>query len=318
MILYMGRILFVEPEKYPELEVQLQEEGIDYDRASAEEAEELFARIDYDGVVGPEDRDFYEAIDEDVPYLAFEHFDRNFTDTLSGVPDIDSERIEHYIDRDPKMDAETYVDMLAHDIRNDINALDGYLELVRTAGSSDNVEDYWQVIDDKIDSINDLVETTDAISSLGGDQKRTVDLSSSLEQAAEEYRSEAESRGFDLRLNSHESYPVEAGPLLGDMYGQILENALNHSGGDVIEVDVTSNERVAKVNIEDNGKGIPEDLHGAIMEEGFTNGESGNTGIGLFLVSQIAESYDISLDIGNSDDLGGARFTTFVPGSKES
>jgi len=41
----MGRVLFVEPEKYPELEAKLQEEGIDYDRASSMEAQELFDRV---------------------------------------------------------------------------------------------------------------------------------------------------------------------------------------------------------------------------------------------------------------------------------
>lgn len=57
----MSRVLFVEPEEYEELQIALEDEGIDYDRVSSEEAKELFQRVRYDGIVGPEDRDLYES-----------------------------------------------------------------------------------------------------------------------------------------------------------------------------------------------------------------------------------------------------------------
>lgn len=308
----MGRVLFVEPEEYPELEVQLQEEGIDYDRASSDEAQELFERIGYDGVVGPEDRELYEsAVDEGVPFLAFETFSRNFTDSLSQVPDVDAQRIDHYLDEEG-LKAQDYVDMLAHDIRNDVQVIEGYSELAR---EDPEKQEYWNVIEEKMGSVKGLLETTDVLSSIEDGDTEDTSLNAALERAVNKYECEAADRGFDLSLESDDSYTVSAGPLLNDMYGQLIENGLNHSNGETIKISVTGNESAARVDVEDDGKGVPEGLRSDILEKGVVNGDSGNTGIGMFLVSKIAESYDISLDIGESEELGGARFTTFVPKS---
>lgn len=309
----MGRVLFVEPEEYPELEAQLQEEGIDYDRASSNEAQELFERIGYDGVVGPEDRELYEsAVDEGVPFLAFETFSRNFTDSLSQIPDVDAQRIDHYLDEGLK--AQDYIDMLVHDIRNNLQVIEGYSELAR---EDPEKQEYWNVIEEKMGSVKGLLETTDVLSSIEDGETEDTSLNAALEGAVNKYECEAADRGFNLSLESDDSYTVSAGPLLSNMYGQLIENGLNHSNGETIKISVTDNESTARVDVEDDGKGVPEGLRGDILERGAINGDSENTGIGLFLVSEIAKSYDISLDIGESEELGGARFTTFIPKSGE-
>ena len=304
----------MDPEEYEELQVALEEEGIEYDRASSEEAEQLFERVSYDGVVGPENQELYEtAEDEGVPYLAFETLSRNFTDALCGVPDVDAQRVDQYLG-DSGLKVEDYLDMLVHDIRNDINVIEGYSDLIR---ENPDKEEHWDVIDENLGSVRDLLETTDVIRSIENSTTTDTDLNVALERAVNEYNAEAEDRGFDLSLEADDDYMVSAGPLLDDIYGQLIENGLNHSEGETIQISVTGNEGAARVDVEDDGKGVPEDLRSDILERGVTNGSSGNTGIGMFLVSKIAETYGISLDVGESDELGGARFTTFVPRSKE-
>lgn len=310
----MGRVLFVEPEKYPELEAKLQEEGIDYDRASSMEAQELFDRVGYDGVVGPEDRDLYEsAVDEGVPFLAFETFSRNFTDSLSQVPDVDAQRIDHYLD-EKGLNEKDYIEMLTHDIRNKVQVIEGYSGLVR---EDPDKQEYWEIIEENLNSVKGLLDTTEVFSSIENGDREERSLNTALEAAVDEYEREAVEKKFDLYLEADDSYTVSTGPLLQNMYGQLIENSLKHSGGEKIKISVTGNESAARVDVEDDGKGVPEELRSDILEKGTINGDSGNTGIGMFIVSKIADSYDINLNVGESEEFGGARFTTFVPKSDQ-
>lgn len=203
--------------------------------------------------------------------------------------------------------------MLAHDIRNDINVIEGYSELAREEPER---EEYWNIIKENLNSVKGLLDTTDVFSSIEGGKTEEVSLNLALERAVNEYDAEVSDRGFNLDLETEGENMVSAGPLLDDMYSQFIENGLNHSDGETIKISVTANEGAARVDIEDDGKGVPEELRSSILEKGVTNGSSGNTGIGMFIVSKIAENYGINLDVGDSDDLGGARFTTFVPKSE--
>lgn len=310
----MARVLFVEPEEYSDLELSLQEQGIEYDRATRDEAEELFSRIDYDGIVGPELGSLYdEAKEEGVPYMAFDSFGSSYTDILSGRPDVDAERIDHYLNSCPDEDANLFLQLLRHDAGNDLNVAMGYIELLEEDDDNKNNDRYWQVINDKMMSIEDLLDSSRVVDNLKNGETYPTNLNGSVETALDDYEAVAEENGFDIKVDSDEEYIVDAGPLLDDMYGQLIENAINHSGGETIDIDISGNERVAKVEIADDGKGIPEALRDEVVQKGVTNGDSGNSGIGLFLFSRIADLYDVTVDIGESEDLGGAKFTTVIP-----
>jgi signal transduction histidine kinase len=314
----MARVLFVEPEDYSELEVSLQEEGIEYDRATEDEAEELFSRIDYDGVVGPEISSLYDAAsEEDVPYLAFDSFGRDFTDTLSGRPEVDAQRVDHYLDNCPNGAADFFLSILRHDAGNDLNVAAGYAEILKEEDDNEDHEEYWQVIKDKLHSVEDLLETSKVVSSLSEGETQEVNLNRALEEAIHDYEAQAREEGFDIPFNYDDEYNIEAGPLLEDLYGQLIENSINHSDGSLIDVNVSGSDRFVRVDVEDDGVGIPEDQQDAVLQKGVTNGDSGNTGLGMFLASEIADRYDIHLEAGESEEHGGARFTTVIPRSDQ-
>ncbi|WEL23347.1 sensor histidine kinase [Candidatus Nanohalovita haloferacivicina] len=310
----MARVLFVEPEEYSELEISLQEQGIEYDRATRDEAKELFSRIDYDGIVGPEIGALYDdAEEEGIPYMAFDSFGTNYTDILSGRPDVDAERIDHYLNSCPDEDANLFLQLLRHDAGNDLNVAMGYIELLEEDDYNESNDRYWEVIGDKMRSIEDLLDTSRVVNNLKNGETYPTDLNNSVDSAVEDYEAVASDNDIEIDVDADENYLVNAGPLLDDMYAQLIENAINHSGGETIDINISGNERVAKVEVADDGKGIPEKLRDEIIQKGVTNGDTGNSGIGLFLFSRIADIYDITVDIGESEELGGAKFTTVIP-----
>jgi signal transduction histidine kinase len=43
--------------------------------------------------------------------------------------------------------------------------------------------------------------------------------------------------------------------------------------------------------VADQGKGIPDEVKARVFDEGFTFGETGNTGLGLYIVKKTMERY---------------------------
>ena len=93
---------------------------------------------------------------------------------------------------------------------------------------------------------------------------------------------------------------------LDEMLGNLVENAAKYGGGRVF-VTVEPKEANVDILVEDDGPGIPEELRGELFTRGArldTTGKPG-TGLGLAIVRDVAEIYDGSISLEESEDLGG-------------
>jgi signal transduction histidine kinase len=99
---------------------------------------------------------------------------------------------------------------------------------------------------------------------------------------------------------------------LDEMLGNLVDNAAKYGGGRVF-VTVKPNGANVDFEGEDDGPGIPTELRGQLFSRGArldTTGKPG-TGLGLAIVRDVAEIYDGSIALEESEDLGGllARLT---------
>jgi signal transduction histidine kinase len=98
----------------------------------------------------------------------------------------------------------------------------------------------------------------------------------------------------------------------------LLVNAARHTGPDHrIWLDVSSYEGGVLISVEDDGPGIPQDLHASIFEP-FRQGPNAaphapGTGIGLSLVARFAELHGGRAWLTDREG-GGASFHVFIPG----
>jgi len=92
---------------------------------------------------------------------------------------------------------------------------------------------------------------------------------------------------------------------LDEMLGNLIENAAKYGGGSVF-VTVRDDGRFVEFQIEDDGAGIPEVERERIFDRGarLDTGKPG-TGLGLAIVRDVAEIYDGSITLEESEDLGG-------------
>ena len=101
---------------------------------------------------------------------------------------------------------------------------------------------------------------------------------------------------------------------LDEMLGNLIENAAKYGGGRVF-VTVEPNRRMVDILVEDDGPGIPEERHGELFRRGArldTTGKPG-TGLGLAIVRDVAEIYGGSIELEESEDLGGLLARLSLP-----
>ena len=103
---------------------------------------------------------------------------------------------------------------------------------------------------------------------------------------------------------------------LDEMIGNLVENAAKYGGGSVF-ITVDSDQDFVELQIEDDGRGIPEKDRQRIFDRGarLDSGKPG-TGLGLAIVRDVAEIYDGTVSLEESDDLGGLLVRLRLPKSE--
>jgi signal transduction histidine kinase len=100
---------------------------------------------------------------------------------------------------------------------------------------------------------------------------------------------------------------------LDEMLGNLIENAAKYGGGRVF-VTVATTPECVEIEIEDDGKGIPEAERASIFDRGarLDTGKPG-TGLGLAIVRDVAQIYGGSVHLEESEDLGGLLVRLKLP-----
>ena len=100
---------------------------------------------------------------------------------------------------------------------------------------------------------------------------------------------------------------------LDEMLGNLIENAAKYGGGSVF-VTVGAQAGFVEFLIEDDGVGIPEEQRVRIFDRGvrLDSGKPG-TGLGLAIVRDVAEIYEGTVSLEESEDLGGLMVRLRLP-----
>jgi len=129
----------------------------------------------------------------------------------------------------------------------------------------------------------------------------TVDLGAAIGAVIAEAYSRAAAKSIDLGLEAPAGkIPVQAHPLLfAEMLSNLVDNAIRYSepGG---RVTVRYSQPAAPViDIEDDGRGIPESERQLVFERFYRGGHSAEsgTGIGLAIVKEIVQRHNAEIEI---------------------
>ncbi len=200
--------------------------------------------------------------------------------------------------------------LLRHDLKNKTQVIRGYLQILEDA---DILDKYKDMIDKTMNATiegQELLEKVGTLKDINREEEvREVNVDMYLRDAIEKNRSNIEE---DIELEyENESIDVMGGPLLKELFYNLIENSVLHSQGDKIRISVHEEKNNIKINIEDNGVGIEKDKKDEIFERGYKGRGSKGLGIGLHLTRNIAENYGGTIKVDDSD-LGGAKFEVIL------
>jgi PAS domain S-box-containing protein len=182
-----------------------------------------------------------------------------------------------------------------HDIRNDMSVIVGW-----SGELASHVDDEGQAILDRIQrtskNVIGLTKTVrDFMDALGTDQTPDLEPISACEVLdAEVTKRRSMYPGTTFRVD--DNFPdisVQANNLLSSVFRNILNNAVQHNHNDnpVVQVGCGTTDETVRISIADNGPGIPEGQKDAIFGRGQDGLDDPTSGIGLYLVDQLVDSY---------------------------
>ena len=247
------------------------------------------------------------------------------------------EEIAHLLERERVARAEAeaanrlkdeFLATLSHELRNPLNVVIGYSELLRRTDDLSNpafIARAAEVIRRNALAQSQLVSDLLDLSRLQMGKlainQHPVSLLTIITDAIETVKADSELKNITLRLNaSTDPFMVDGDPVrLGQIAWNLLNNAVKFTppGGE-ITISLGEKEDGAEFSVADNGQGIAADFLPHVFEifrqgDASSSRRQGGLGIGLALVKQLAELHGGVVRAESAGVGRGARFSVWLP-----
>ncbi|OKY78825.1 MAG: Signal transduction histidine kinase containing PAS domain [Candidatus Methanohalarchaeum thermophilum] len=198
--------------------------------------------------------------------------------------------------------------LLRHDVRNKNQITKGYLQLLKEKDLNKEIRGKVDKAIDALSESEDIIKKVRTLKEIQEQKIKEIDLENVIQEVIEENQSRIKEKNIEIIKNPKKfKTKVKGGPLLKELFDNLINNSIKHSGGNKIRINCRKKPKKVICSIEDDGKGIPKEVKDKIFERGYKQGETGKTGIGLYLVKEIIEKYNGKIEVKDSE-LGGARF----------
>lgn len=198
--------------------------------------------------------------------------------------------------------------LLRHDVRNKAQTIQGYLQLLEDLELEEEAIKYIKRAKSGNKKEIDLINKVSLLRKAQEEKISEVRIDKVINKAVEQTKEIAKDKGIEIKFEStEENIKVQGGPLLDQVFTNIIENSIQHSNGSKISIRGINTEEKTTLIIEDDGMGISDEQKEKIFEKGFTTDEERGTGLGMFLVKSLLEIYGGNVEVKDSE-WGGARF----------
>jgi signal transduction histidine kinase len=213
------------------------------------------------------------------------------------------------------------LDIICHDLKNINQVGMGYLELLledKTLGEKQrgHAEKAFKAFQ----SSARLIENIEKIKRARAFKLELLDLNSIIKETVDEYLllTKNEKVKVKIKYSPRENLIINSSPLLKDVFANLIDNAIKHAGKSRVKISIDVEDYMMrgkqyyKIAVEDNGKGIPDELKRRL----FNRQPSKLKGLGLYLARTIVEKSGGKIwveDRVKGNYAKGARFILALP-----
>jgi len=198
--------------------------------------------------------------------------------------------------------------VLRHNLRNDLNVVLGYAEMLANRAEDDTVAEWAGTLHDKaseVATLGDRVRSLDQQMRRGSSRDKRVDVAALVTDAVERFR-EDDTGADGVTVETD----VPAVDVIGDgrlalALSELLENSAEHVPGEArVRVAAAREDGRVELRVADDGPGIPEQERDVVTESDDITQLNHGSGLGLWIVKWVCDSCGGRLHFEESD-LGG-------------
>lgn len=198
--------------------------------------------------------------------------------------------------------------LLFHDLSNHLLVIEGNARLLTEEPDAPNTDERAETILQQTEAAFSVIRDAKSLTNgTRGRSREVVDVAALVE--SEIGHLEAAYPDASITVDASGDVAVEANPLIGSVFRNLLRNALEHNDDEAPNVHVTvsvSGEEV-EVIVEDDGPGIP----GDVLENISDPDARDDDGLGLFIIHSLVEEHDGSVSI--DSDTSGTTVSVSLP-----
>lgn len=235
-------------------------------------------------------------------------------------------RMTRQMREDSKQVRFQFLSVLSHELKSPLNAIEGYLRIMKEKQVGEEVDDYMEMINRSMERIKgmrtlifDLLDLTRIESGKKTRDLRNIDLHDVVKDVIATVEPLAIQRNIDIILDCEENLYMNADKNeMEIILNNFVSNAVkyNKENGKVY-ITIQKKDSVLQMTVEDTGIGIKKDDQ-ALLFQDFVRIKNEQTklvtgsGLGLSIAKKIVSLYDGTIDMESEPDVG-SKFTIKIP-----
>lgn len=219
-----------------------------------------------------------------------------------------------------------FLSVLSHELKSPINAVEGYMKMMKEKQIGDNIDDYMEMIERSIERIKgmrnlilDLLDLTRMESGKKSRELRPVDVVDITRAVIDSIEPLAIQRNIKIDLKSDETVIMTADKNeIEIILNNLISNAVKYNKEDgkvIIAIDKSDDKLL--ISIKDTGIGMSEDEMELLFQD-FVRIKNNKTkyvtgsGLGLSIAKKMVELYKGKISVESKPDEG-STFTVNIP-----
>jgi len=200
-----------------------------------------------------------------------------------------------------KEELSDYAHTVAHDLKNQINIIEGYMDL--QSKDKINIDEYTQITSKHLKKLKLSIMRQLQLADAGRiiDNPEDIDLNKIIDNTSKNYNITVQKDTIPLARGDQQRMEV--------VFNNLFKNAVDHGKADTIYITSEREDDSFIIYVKDNGKGIRGSNINKIFDIGYS---TGSTGFGLAIAKKIVEAHNGKISV-TSKEGKGTTFSIILP-----